>query len=266
MFWIVVLMALALYVLFATAGGGGKGIRPGTCLGIVGRMGSGKSYFAVRMAWSLLKSGRCDVATNFTMRLPPELGARHILLDARRLWEHVAELHGEVDERSGRIVRPLVVIIDEVHNYAPSNRSFALPTRARWKLSQLRKFGMALVWISQHEDRVGRPLRDLTNLIYVCSAWFDHLFFVAKIYEPETVRRKDKHLGRLLYFFRSKVAVLYDTLEVLDVDEHLADAGMVRAMQVGRAYNERRRSGPRSAGTSTAGPGADAPCQAPPCG
>jgi len=196
----------------------------GRVVGIIGRMGSGKSYMAVRLAYKRLRKG-ADVCTNFTMKIP-EGGAagrwRHF-----SGWEQFAELENAV------------VIVDEAHLYASSSHSLQFPMVARWKLSQARKFGLDVYWISQHEDRVNRTLRDLTNLIYVCNAWFDHLAFTAKGYEPEYIRKKNRHVDRKFYFFSPKVAALYDTLEILDVDEHLAD-GMGQARSIRTRYNARR--------------------------
>jgi KaiC/GvpD/RAD55 family RecA-like ATPase len=184
----------------------------GRVVGVVGRMGSGKSYFAVRMAYRRLRSG-CRVVTNFSMRLPDELAANWSQF---RGWDQFADLEDAI------------VIIDEAHLYAPSHLPLALPQVARWKLSQARKFGLDVYWISQHEDRVARILRDLTQYIYLCTAWFDHLIFTAKGFEPEKLRRKGKHgetmhLDRKVYFFRSSVANLYDTLQILEIDQYVDD-------------------------------------------
>src|SRR4051812_41838090 len=163
----------------------------GRVVGVVGRMGSGKSYFAVRMAYKRLMAG-CNVSSNFTMRgLPEGAGTwQHF-----KGWDDFAELEGEYVESKGRMVlrKPMVVFIDEAHLYAPSSQSLVFPQVARFKLSQARKFGLDVFWITQHEDRVNRTLKDLTNMIYVCNAWFDHLAFSAKGYEPERLRRKDQH-------------------------------------------------------------------------
>ena len=51
------------------SGGGATG-GTGKVVGIVGRMGSGKSYFAVRMAYKRMMAG-ANVRTNFTMKLDP---------------------------------------------------------------------------------------------------------------------------------------------------------------------------------------------------
>lgn len=208
----------------------------GRVIGVVGRMGSGKSYFAVRMAHNRMRAG-AQVVTNFSMTLPAELAGKWRQFNG---WEQFAELED------------CVVIIDEAHLYAPSSQHLHFPMIARFKLAQARKFGLDVYWISQHEDRVNRTLRDLTNMIYVCRSFFDGKYFSANGYEPEKLRRKDEHIDRRGYRFDASIANLYDTLEILDVDEHVAQ-GMAGARKIGQARNAKRaadrehRSGARSA-------------------
>jgi len=218
----------------------------GKVVGIVGRMGSGKSYFAVRMAWTRIQAG-ATVVTNFSMNLPPELQHRWIRFDG---WESMLHLED------------CVVIIDEAHLWAPSSEHRNFPMIARWKMAQARKFGLDVYWISQHEDRVNRTLRDLTNMIYVCNSFFGGKYFSAKGYEPEKLRRKDQHIDRRGYRFDLAVAELYDTLEILELDEHVAGMGDEVTRAIGRARNERRQDGPqrsedRPAAPVGAGPSAE---------
>ena len=204
----------------AVRGGSGK------VVGIVGRMGSGKSYMAVRMAYQRLMAG-ANVCTNFSMKLPPELQERWREFGG---WDDFAVLENAV------------VIIDEAQLYAPSNKTLVFPTVARWKLAQARKFGLDVYWISQHEARVNSILRDLTHMIYVCSSWAGGRYFVAYGYEPEEMRKKGKHIDRKSYKFDLAIGELYDTLQILDADDHLVvkDASMQQARKLGRQYNERR--------------------------
>lgn len=195
----------------------------GRVVGVVGRMGSGKSYFAVRMAYSRLRAG-ARVCTNFTMNLPPHLAGNWQQFHG---WDQFAELSDAV------------VIIDEAHLWAPSSQHLHFPTVARFKLSQARKFGLDVYWISQHEDRVNRTLRDLTNMVYVCRSFFEGRYFSAKGYEPEKLRKKGEHIDRRGYRLDLRVANMYDTLEILDVDDHVAK-GMGAARAIGQARNTAR--------------------------
>jgi hypothetical protein len=115
---------------------------------------------------------------------------------------------------------------------------------ARWKLAQARKFRLDVYWISQHENRVNSVLRDLTSMIYVCQAYMGGKYFVAHGFEPECVRKKGEHLDRLTYKRDDTIANLYDTLEILEADDHLVegDKGMSKAAQLGADYNAKRQA------------------------
>jgi hypothetical protein len=206
----------------------------GRVIGIVGRMGSGKSYLAVRTAYAQLKAG-AHVASNFTMR-PESLGKGGTW---RRFngWADLAELHGDfIELRAGkwvavdpwepevgrrRLVRRMVVIVDEAQLLASSIDQTKMPMVAQKTLGNLRKLGIDLYWLSQHESRVAKRLRDSTNEMYVCRASRrkGSITFYASVWEPEHVRKPDKMLYRMKYKFDPKIARLYDTLEVVGPDE-----------------------------------------------
>jgi hypothetical protein len=200
----------------------------GRVVGIVGRMGSGKSYMAVRMAYRRLQAGT-NVVTNFSMKLDGDPSIKGEWRQFRG-WEDFATLEN------------CIVIIDEAQLYAPSNKVLQFPMVARWKLAQARKFKLDIYWISQHENRVNSVLRDLTHMIYVCKAFMGGKTFLAYGYEPENVRKKGEHIDRLNYRFNLKIGELYDTLQILDADEHLTsgDGGMAVAAKMGQEYNAKR--------------------------
>jgi hypothetical protein len=271
-FWIVTALCLGVgfFVVWYSArqqkkAGRGRRGGSGQVVGIVGRMGSGKSYMAVRMAYRRLSNG-ANVCTNFTLKL-----TNHT--EDGRCLDGVPYIRDELDE-DGKVVarwkdthwcpcktvtgqwrqfsgwedfatlENAVVIIDEAHLYAPSNKTMVFPTVARFKMSQARKFRLDVYWISQHENRVNSILRDLTNIVYVCRSWAGGQWFSAVGYEPENMRRKNQHLDRQGYKLDLRIANLYDTLQILDVDEHLAkDKGMNLARAVAENYNSRRGVG-----------------------
>lgn len=232
----------------------------GRVVGIVGRMGSGKSYMAVRMAIRRLKRG-ANVVTNFTMNLDgadrvnelhkagakPKAIAAELSMPVERVkvltgitgtwrmfrgWEQFAELEDAV------------VIIDEAHLYAPSNKSLVFPDVARFKMSQARKFGLDVYWVTQHENRVNSILKDLTNMMFVCRSWMSGTGFTVKGYEPEHMRKKGKHLERQMYRLNVEMAGLYNTLEILAADDHLMKSkGMDTAARVAADYNARTLTG-----------------------
>lgn len=234
----------------------------GKVVGIVGRMGSGKTYMSIVIAYGYVLAGH-DVRTNFTMKIPkryyePRISTTGVYTnEAKRSIEH--EYPAEWWQCFPRVTVPweyftgwdqfadlsnCVVIIDECQLYAPSYKPLAFPLIARWKLAMARKFHLDVYWISQHEDRVNSTLKHLTNMIYVCNAWFGAKWFSAKGYEPEYVRRKGKHIARRSYKFNLDTANLYDTLEILTPDEHLGDekqsARLDKITELAGAHNRRR--------------------------
>lgn len=250
----------------------GLGSTSGKLVGIVGKMGSGKSLFAVRMAYRRMRSG-ANVRTNFSMKFPNhhpdrecpkkcDRKKRCICARKRRLkgedgvsyrqeclcqmakrwapfhgWEEVAFLENAV------------VIVDEAHIMAPSHDFHAIPEIARWKISMGRKFKLDVYWISQNEKKVSAQLRNDTNYIFICRSWFPGmgrggapLLLSAKEYEPENLRKPDKHTGRKVFVFRKSVAELYDSLEVMRSDKLVArDGTMALADKITQEYNAKRR-------------------------
>jgi hypothetical protein len=230
----------------------------GRVVGIVGRMGSGKSYMAVRLAIRKMKRG-ANMRTNFTMhledapavndlraagvsrrqvarRLGMPLGRVRVLWGITGTWAKFAGWEDFEDLENA------VVVVDEAHTYAPSNKTIQFPDVARFKLSNARKYGLDVYWLTQHENRVNTVLRDHTNLTYLCRSWFTALVFTVVGYEPEYFRRRGHQLERQVYRFNKHVASLYDTLEVLSVDSHLmGDAVMAKAAANAARHNDEMR-------------------------
>lgn len=213
---------------------------PGKLVAHVGRLGTGKSYTAAYNVLEGVKAGRRQV-TSFDIGIP------------RQYWKDefgTGVWHNRINERTGEtteVFRPDLVstfdgweamlevedadiTVDEAHLYAPSWDSKALPAPARWYLSHLRKLGVNLTWVSQHEDRTAKTLRDLTNEVVVHQVfYFGSVWFIGNHYEPENVRKKNKRTWRTYRRFRMAVASTYDTLECSEFTglTNLADVALV---------------------------------------
>lgn len=204
----------------------------GSVTGIVGKMGAGKSYAAVRIAEDRMRRG-VDVYSNFEMQLPPERypGKWYPF----RGWDQFAE------------IREAVVIIDEAHTYAPSHQHIKFPMIARWALAHARKHGVDVFWISQHEDRVNRTLRDLTTTMVLTEAWLGGKFFRVREWEPEHFRKAKKELSRRWYRRKNAISNLYATGQAIEVDEYAlqGDKSAERVREVERLDRERVAAGKR---------------------
>jgi hypothetical protein len=264
--YVFVVVGLVLLAVFRRGSEGATG-GTGKVVGVVGRMGSGKTLFAVRLAHRRMSRG-ANVRTNFTMHLtnlhpdrpcPPkcEESGRCSCERPRRIWNQAgtkryrsrclcqmrakwSQWHGW-EELVG--LRNAVVIVDEAHIMAPSLNPHAIPEAAKWALSMARKHRVDLYWISQHEDRVTKALRDLTNVLYHCTAWYGAKVFLAKGYEPERMRKKNEHLERIYHTLRMRTADLYDTLEVMRPDEAVSrDGSMAKVEGLVEQHRQQRES------------------------
>jgi zona occludens toxin (predicted ATPase) len=120
-----------------------------------------------------------------------------------------------------------LVAIDEAHLWFPARMSLKLPSSWLAGMSQTRKAGWDMLWSAQHESRVDRMIRDVTDYMWLCDTWFKHnghpVMFSAKSYEPEDFRRKGKELTRYGHFFSKRVAQAYDTFGSVGGAEHTKD-------------------------------------------
>lgn len=223
----------------------------GRVVGITGRMGSGKSYMACRLAWRRMSHG-ANVITNFSMHLGCQLNAcscgKGDCSAKRRRHKRkgcactmAARWRRFHDWPDLLVANNAVVIIDEADLYAPSHDYNAITDEVRWKLKMARKHGLDIYWIAQGPNRVNSILRGtLTNEIAVCRSWFNGLYFSAKFYEPESVGRRNKHTARIGYRMNKKVADLYDTLETIEGSEYAGDDTMSNVNNLVANFEEKR--------------------------
>lgn len=232
--WAYILAFLPLYVMNKRSG---DDIQRGLVLGIVGRMGSGKSYMATRIAYQRMLRG-ANIVTNFTMHLecpPSGHKRRHCPCKLASQWQRFNDWPDLLPLTNA------VVIIDEADLYAPSHDFHAITDEVRWKMKMARKHKLDIYWIAQHESRVNRILRDvLTNEIAVCRSFFGGKYFSAKFYDPTVVRRARQHSMRKGYFFNIKIASLYDTLETIQGSEYAGDETMANVNKLSQAHNAKR--------------------------
>lgn len=177
--------------------------------GYIGRPGSGKSYTLSARGFEEAESGR-QVFANFGLNHP-----------------NVEPI--TIEDLTDPRMPPGLILIDEAHLWFPARLSMKLPPSLLMRLSQTRKMGWDLIWCAQHETRVDKVLRDVTNWLWLCNAWgssnaggAEHpAFFTALCFEPEKFRKRKAHAQRVVRRFRMDVASHYDTKESLQVASHV---------------------------------------------
>lgn len=224
--------------------------------GYVGRPGSGKTYtLTERVLHHLKRDPKLRIFSNYTIHHP---NAERITFD------------------DFLMVPPGLIVIDEAHGWFDARHCMKLPPEVLMQLSQTRKAGWDLYWCTQHESRIDKVIRNNSNWIWVCNAWLkgahkglDHghmeledptdwrnpdrkeiwiepdpdremqhpRFFTAKCYEPELLRKPDKHHVRRIKQFSCETANGYDTFEVLKHADHVY--GVNKDVRVREAYGSR---------------------------
>lgn len=172
--------------------------------GYIGRPGSGKTYALTRRLLKIADRGR-PVFANYRIDHPN----CHYFQPAE-----LAELP------------PGVVALDEAHLYFPARGALKLPMSWLQLMSQTRKRGWDLMYTSQHENRLDRVIRDITNIMWLCRAYgagSDGVpwLFSAHGYEPEYFRKPGKAMMRWFGRFDKRIAAAYDTYEEIQIADHL---------------------------------------------
>lgn len=175
--------------------------------GLIGRPGSGKSYWATKRILDAADKDRL-VFSNYAVDHPNVfVFAPDQLMD----------------------LPPGLVVIDEAHLWFPARMSLKLPMSWLAGMSQTRKKGWDLIWVAQHESRMDRAVRDVTSWMWLCRAWGNWdghpMLFTAASWEPEFFRRPDRRYTRQMHRFQPRVAAAYNTFETLTQADHTKQKG-----------------------------------------
>lgn len=167
----------------------------------VGRPGSGKTYTVTERAMREAKRGR-PVFTNYPVK--------------------GCFLYGPDDLM---YLPPGLIVIDEAHLWFSSRASLRLPASWLQTVSQTRKRGWDLMLTTQHESRLDRALRDISDWMWLCRAYGfpwspGPKLFKATAYEAEFFRRPDKANVTTWRGFNPAVASAYDTHGQISFAEH----------------------------------------------
>lgn len=115
-----------------------------------------------------------------------------------------------------------LVALDEMHLFTPSEK-MSMDADARYVTSMARKLNAELWWVSQHEMKVHKRLRDDSEMIWragklqgpltalVGSGWF-----AAQAFHTMDVRRPTaKAIDRRIYRYTKRVGRVYDSFALL---------------------------------------------------
>lgn len=210
----------------------------------VGKLGAGKSYWATRQIWKDINNGK-DVYANwkidFDDLLKRKMKGWRALLWRLQLWLKLIWTAEKI--KLGKVyywetlddlykLKNGEVYFDEAH-MAINARDFKnLPKNFATKLTQSRKYGLNLHFISQHSSQVDISVRRLANSIV--KHYKLGLFHYWKEYDGEAIEvlanpemmaiSQPKSQGMSVYMFNKNIAKSYDTMALFDpFDDYVAD-------------------------------------------
>ncbi|NES25571.1 MAG: ATP-binding protein [Symploca sp. SIO3E6] len=150
---------------------------PGHITGILGEMGSGKSFVSLLIGFEMAEELQYDVCVNFA-------------LDAKALYRYFVScgytwllsrlMHGGIEVKpvsSGQKVdlenwmsrRRCLYILDEAGIFLNARRFQSNSPQFLADLAQIRHDGRKLFWIAQFVDQVDKQLRELTQSYIYCD-------------------------------------------------------------------------------------------------
>ncbi|NES65095.1 MAG: hypothetical protein F6K24_07440 [Okeania sp. SIO2D1] len=202
---------------------------PGHITGIVGEMGSGKSFVALLVGFEVAEELHYDVCTNFA-------------LDARELYRYFVAngyvwltsrlLHGGIKVKPvsvGKKVclenwmdqRRCLYILDEAGIFLNSRRFQQNSPQFLADLAQIRHDGRRLFWISQYSEQVDKQMRELTQSYIYCDCvtryskvlastelvFKNYRLFIAKKFKIYVAKVVDGKLGFKAWFLSNHLAL-----------------------------------------------------------
>lgn len=197
-----------------------------------GKLGAGKSYWATREVWKNIVKGR-DCYVNWKIDFSSyweyrTKGWRGLLW---ALWIKFTF----ANEKFGKVyywdtldqlykIRNGEVFFDEAHMSVYARDFKSLPPEFRTKLTQSRKYGLNLHFITQHQGQIDVFVRRLANAITVHKKYFK--IFGWKEYDGEAIEilsnpemmaiQSPKTQGFGFHLFSKQLAKSYDTFALFD--------------------------------------------------
>lgn len=183
-----------------------------------GKLGVGKSYSATAEVWKLIHNGK-DCYVNWKIDF-----TKYFLKKRRGIWYRIwnpVRIIGKVyywetlDDlykiRNGEL------FFDEAHMSIDARDFSKLPKHFKTKLTQSRKYGLNLHFISQHSQQIDIAVRRLANSIIVHTRFWKFMWW--REYDGEVIENlanpllpKPKSIGFGFYLFSKGLARSYDTM------------------------------------------------------
>jgi len=231
--------------------------------GISGKPGGGKSLYAMRMVIDELLHGNRPIITNLAIKLPElneylqrehpnkviDLFARVRLLDdseTGRFWTVRPRLQTPISvltkdewekknrpDYSGVTDSGVFYVIDEVHNFFNARAWMETGRDVLFYLSQHRKLGDTVIWVTQHINNVDKQFRSVTqdytyirNLNKEKHGMFTMpAMFVRNTYgEPATNNSTPMEMGTFKMDVKG-IASCYDTAKGVSIHGNMGDKG-----------------------------------------
>lgn len=116
-----------------------------------------------------------------------------------------------------------LVVIDEVNLWLPSRAWKQMPAELLWKLAQVRKFNLRVLYTAQHIKRVDTVLRELTFWIYQSQSFRRLGFFLQRQFDAVS----GKAFGFRIVPFRKNICDIYDTRQFVNVPSYIKTHGLL---------------------------------------
>jgi len=177
---------------------------------IVGKPGSGKSYYLVRQCKKLLEQG-VDVYSNVIIDIKKmNLKKKKNNLGTCYYWSSLQQF---------RYINNGVVLLDEAGAYFEPREWAKFSIEDRVKFQQHRKQKLDIYLTVQNFGRVDAVIRQLTNHVTEIKKFYG--IFIARSYDPMDIDLKTrKPNGFSVYLFDQKLADCYDTFQMVNLKEH----------------------------------------------
>jgi hypothetical protein len=169
--------------------------------GFVGLPGSGKTYYLTKLGVEAIKKGR-PVFANFKLE-----GAKYY-----------NDLKQVMDIKEG------LILVDEINLICPSRWWDRFPVELAYWWSQTRKNQLDVYWTSQHQDRVDKIVKEISNFIWeIRRLPFNFRFAICFL--PEQIgKSKRESFGTRYFRLNKKIWNNYNTFERIEIPRNLKNA------------------------------------------